>query len=191
MLCQIPVDNSKTELMEFFSYPGYSTDLGETQFWTFDFTHILTNIRTQILTRGLEYCRKEHFEHLSTNKPGLLSLALVFKKTDQQNVFTAMWMFNYDMEQYMHRNSFEETANFIKLVRNWHDTCNRRGLSADTRVKYLYEMHKFLTDGINFDCIPFPFTGHYIKGLTWQTYEGILQMISTRIQLYHVAQKEK
>ena len=188
MLCEIPLDNGKTEMMEFFSYPGYSTHLGQTQFRTFDFTHVLTNIRTQILTRGLDYCKKEHFEHLSTKEPGLLSLALVFEKTDQQNAFTAMRMFNYDVEHYMRRNNFNETANFIKLVRNWHDACNRRGLSADTRVKYLYEMHKFLTDGVNFDSVPFPYCGRYIKGLTWQTYEAILQMISMRIQLYRIAE---
>ena len=45
-------------------------------------------------------------------------------------------------------------------------------------------MHQFLTSGVNFDCIPFQFPGRYIKGLTWQTYEALLQMISTRIQLY-------
>ena len=67
---------------------------------------------------------------------------------------------------------------------NWHDACNRRGLSADTRVTYLCEMHNFLTDGVNFNSVPFQFIGRYIKGLMWQTYEALLQMISMRIQLY-------
>ena len=99
-----------------------------------------------------------------------------------------MRMFNYDVERYMHENNFIDTANFIRLVRNWHDTCNRRGLSADTRVLYLMEMHEFLTKGINFDAVPFQYLGRYIKGITWQTYEALLQMISTRIQLYTFAQ---
>ena len=81
-------------------------------------------MRTQILTRGLDYCKKEHFEHLSTNNPSLLSLALVFEKTDQQNAFTAMHMFNYDVERYMRSKGFVQTADFIRLVRNWHDACN-------------------------------------------------------------------
>ena len=42
--------------------------------------------------------------------------------------------------------------------------------------------------GINFDAIPFQYPGRYIKGITWQTYEALLQMISTRIQLYTFAQ---
>ena len=45
-------------------------------------------------------------------------------------------------------------------------------------------MHKFLTDGINFNCIPFQYPGRYIKGITWQTFEALLQNILTRIQLY-------
>ena len=89
---------------------------GDLEFRTFDFTHILTNLRTQILTRGFEYCKREHFEHLSVNRPDILSLALVFDKIDQQNAFTAMRMFNYDVENYMCTNRFEETADFIKLV---------------------------------------------------------------------------
>ena len=165
-------------------YLERNTQTGDLEFRTFDFTHILTNLRTQILTQGFEYCKREHFEHLSVNRPDILSLALVFDKIDQQNAFTAMRMFNYDVENYMRTNGFEETAYFIKLVRNWHDACNRCGLSANERVQHLIAMHKFLTKAVNFDSVPFQFTGRYIRGMTWQTYEAILQMISTRIQLY-------
>ena len=154
------------------------------EFRTFDFTHILTNLRTQILTRGLDYCKKEHYEHLSANRPDILSLALVVDKIDQQNAFTAMRMFNYNVEKYMRDNNFTETAHFIKLVQNWHDACNRKGLSTDTRVKFLFEMHEFLTKGINFNAVPFQFPGRYVRRLTWQTFKAILQTISTRIQLY-------
>ena len=172
------------ETINFFSYPAYSIERDQIEFRTFDFTHILMNLHTQVLTRGLEYCKKEHFEHLCTHKPGLLSLALVFEKTDQQNAFTAMRMFNYDVERYMRENNFNDTADFIKLVRNWYDACNHRGIPADQHVASLTAMHEFLTDGINFDSVPFQYPGRYIKGLTWQTYEALLQMISTRIQLY-------
>ena len=86
------------------------------------------------------------------HNPGLLSLALVFEKTDQQNTFTAMRMFNYDVEHYMRSNGFAQTADFIRLVHNWHDACNHRGITADDCVKALTEMHEFLTKGINFEC---------------------------------------
>ena len=173
------ITQGKIQTIDFFSYPEFCHTRNQLEFRTFDFTHVLTNLRTQILTRGLEYCKREHFEHLSIHKPGLLSLALVFDKMDQQNAFTAMRMFNYDIEQYMCENNFVDTANFIRLVRNWHDACNHRGLSADM---------EFLMKGINFDAIPFQYPGRYIKGITWQTYEALLQMISTRIQLFTFVQ---
>ena len=120
---------------------------------------------TQVLTRGLDYCKKEHFEHLSINKPGLLSLALVFKKTDQQNAFTAMWIFNYDVEHYMWEQYFPDTADFIKLVRNWYDAYNSHGLSADTRVSSLTGMYEFLTRGINFTHCTLPVSRKIHKGV--------------------------
>ena len=49
-------------------------------------------------------------------------------------------------------------------------------------------MHEFLTKAVNFDSVLFQFPGRYIHGMTWQTYEAILQMISTRIQLYTYSQ---
>ena len=75
---------------DFFSYPEFCHARNQLEFRAFDFTRVLTNLHTQILTRGLEYCKREHFEHLSIHKPGLLSLALVFEETDQQNAFTAI-----------------------------------------------------------------------------------------------------
>ena len=187
--CYVPTSTQgKIQTIDFFSYPEFCHTRNQLEFRTFNFTHVLTNLCTQILIRGLEYCKREHFEHLNIHKSGLLSLALVFEKTDQQNAITAMCIFNYDVEQYMRENNFVDTANFIQLVRNWHDPCNCCGLSADTRVLYLMKMHEFLMKGINFDAIPFQYPGRYIKGITWQTYEALLQMISTRIQLYTFAQ---
>ena len=82
--CYVP-SSTQGEMwsIDFFSYPEFCNARNQLEFRTIDFTHVLTNLHTQILTRGLEYCKKEHFEHLSTHKPGLLSLALVFEKTDQ------------------------------------------------------------------------------------------------------------
>ena len=179
LTCHVPGGH-----INFFSYPELNTLRAQLEFHTFDFTHILTNLHTQILTRGLDYCKKEHFEHLSEDRPDILSLSLVFDRIDQQNAFTAMRMFNESIESYMHTAGFTDTANFVQLIRNWHDACNKRGIPADTRVRYLHDMHQFLTEGINFNAIPFQYPGRYIKGLTWQTFEALLQNISTRIQLY-------
>ena len=61
-----------------------------------------------------------------------------------------------------------------------------RGIHADERVCGLYEMHTFLSGQVNFD--KFPFThNRYVNGMPIQTYEAILQNISTCIQLYNFA----
>ena len=115
----------ETEHFPYFSYPDFNTERKQLEFKTFDFTHILTNLRTQILTRGLPYCKKEHFEKLCHDRPDILSISLVCEKIDQQNAFTAMRMFNYDVEKYMRDNKFLDTADFVKLVREWHEVCNK------------------------------------------------------------------
>ena len=172
---------------EHFCYPEFSSERNQLEPRTFDFTHILTNMRCQILTRGFDYCPKKHFEELCTERPDILSIALVFDKIDTQNAFTAMKMFNYSVERWMRSKGYSETAHFIRLVRNWHDACNRRGLTADTRVRYLNDLHLFLVNGINFNAVPFQYPDRYIRGMTWQTFEALLQNISTRIQLYYLS----
>ena len=188
LLAPIPHEHNSAPVksMEFFSYPEMNYEHNQLEPRTFDFTHILTNIRNQILTQGFDYCRKEHFEELCKKRPDILSIALVYDRIDTQNVFTAMKMFNYNVERWRKQEGHTETAAFVCLVRNWHDACNRRGLSADTRVRYLNNMHEFLTSGINFNTVPSQFADRYVKGMTWQTFEALLQNILTRIQLYYL-----
>ena len=61
-----------------------------------------------------------------------------------------------------------------------------RSISADERVRGLYEMHMFLNEQVNFDKLPFNHNC-YVEGMPIQTFEAILQNISTRIQLYKFA----
>ena len=180
-------NSSLVKRMEFFCYPEYNELRKQLEPRTFDFTHILTNMRNQILTRGFDYCKKEHFEELCKARPDILSIALVYDKIDMQNAFTAMRMCNYSVQRWMEKKGYTETARFVCLVRNWHDACNRCGLPADTRVRYLNDLHEFLTKDINFNAVPFQFPDRYIRGMTWQTFEALLQNISTRIQLYYLS----
>ena len=62
----------KFEAMEPFAYPEQSVE-GELLFRTFDYTHILTNMCSHILTRGYDYCKKEDFEWIVDNMTGILS----------------------------------------------------------------------------------------------------------------------
>ena len=174
-------------VIKFFSYPEYSSERKQIEFRTLDYTHILTNMKMHILTKGYDFCKKEHFQELACLNPDLLSRPLVFDNIDQQNAHSAKLMFSEKVEEFMRRRQHLETAVFIKLVREWHSACDARGIRADTRVSMLYNMFTFLTEGVDFNSFPFPLTGRYWKGMPTQTYEAILQSICTRIQLYKSA----
>ena len=120
-------------------------------------------------------------------KSGILSRYLVEYNMDSQNAFSAMKMFGREVQLTLESNGMQDSAEFVKLVKAWHMACDERGLRADVRVRGLFEMHNFLTSNINFWSVPFQSPGRYIKGMTWQTFEAILQSISTRIQLYDYA----
>ena len=85
----------------------------------------------------------------------------------------------------MTQRGYTVTAFFVGLTRNWHHTCNKRSLSADTRVQHLYAMRRYLTAGIDFDEFHGKCSECYIRGIPAQTFEAILQCISTQIFLYN------
>ena len=95
-------------------------------------------------------------------------------------------MFSRQVKDFFRSKNWNESAKFVHITRAWHCACNMRGMHADKRVQCLYEMHQYLTKGIDFDMFPSPF-GCYIKGMPIQTFEAILQNILTRLQLYKFA----
>ena len=175
---------------EMFSYPEFSLKRQQVEHRTLDYTHILTNMKTHILSKGYDFCKKEHFQELATENPNLLSRPLVFDNIDQQNAYSAILMFSVPVENFLRKKGHIESAEFVCLVREWHTACNERGIRADTRVSMLYNMYRFLTKDIDFDRFPFPLTGRYWRGMPIQTYEAILQNVCTRIQLYRLAHNE-
>ena len=174
-------------VLKYFSYPEYLEEWQQIGYRTLDYTHILTNMKSHILNKGYDFCPKEHFQQLSRENPDLLSHPLVFDNIDQQNTYSAKLMFSEKVEKFMVSKGYVETAEFIKLVREWHSACDDHGVRADTWVTVLRNMFSFLTCGIDFNSFSFPLTGCHWKGMPIQTYEAILQNICTRIQLYSIA----
>ena len=156
----IPLDESGgANVMEIFAYPEMNEENGYLLWRTFDYTHILTNMRSHILTRGCEYCRKEHFEWIVDNTTGVLSRYLMECNMDSQNAFSALKLFGQEVQLTLESNGMSESVEFMKLVKGWHMSCNERGLPADVRVKGLAEMHKFLTKNLNLWSVPFQYSG--------------------------------
>ena len=185
VLLEVDVPGESKQI-QLFAYPERNNETKVLELRTFDYTHILTNMRSHVLSRGYDFCHKEHFQHLIDNS-NILSRYMVEYKMDIQNAFSAEKLFGYNVEKYMEENGFKDTAKFIQLVRMWHEACDKRGILAAERVRRLCKMHEFITNGINFTSVPFQYEGRYIKGMTWQIFEALLQNISTRIQLYAFA----
>ena len=127
------------------------------------------------------------FVELCQERPNILSQAIVIHKLDPMNVFTAMQFFSESVEEYMTNKGYTGTAYFIKLVRNWNQACNKRGMAADERVEHMLNFFCYLTEGINFDTFPSVSTQRYIHGMTIQAFEAILHNISTHVSLYALA----
>ena len=137
-----------------FCYPEFSKDRQHLEPRTFDFTRIPTSVRFwHVVSISVQSITWKN----SVKTGQIWALHQFFFKIDTQNAFKAMRMFNYNVECWMKDKGYLKTANFIKLVHNWHNACNWRGLTADTCVHYMNELHVFLTHKINFNCVPFKF----------------------------------
>ena len=119
--------------MELFSYPEIGEN-DELQFKTFDYTHILTNMRSHILNRGYDFCKREDFEWIVDNTTGILSRYLVEYNMDRQNAFSAMKLFGESVILTLESNGRLDSVEFLKLVKGWHMACNKRGIRANVHV---------------------------------------------------------
>ena len=178
--------NMSQATMDLFCFPEFNTKRNQFEPCLLDYSHILTNMRTHICkTGGYDFCPTEPFRELAKDRDDILSICSVYKCPDVQNVLTAERFFSKPVENWMTERGYTVTAYFVRLTRNWHNVCNKRGLSAETQLQYLFEMHRFLTAGIDFDKFPGKCSERYVRGMPAQTFEAILQCISTCIFLYN------
>ena len=70
-------------IISYFSYPEFNLKRKQIEHRTLDYSHILTNMKTHILTKGYDFCKKEHFQELAHLNPDLLSRPLVYDNIDQ------------------------------------------------------------------------------------------------------------
>ena len=91
------------------------------------------------------------------------------------------------MEKILYQNGDKSEVKFVNLVRNWYEACDKWGIHTLDR---LMNMNKMFCHLLQWHSITdFPPLGKYVKGMPIQTYEMILQNISTRMQLFHFADK--
>ena len=64
----------------------------------------------------------------------------------KQSVQDAEILFSEGVLKFMGRKKYDYEAKFVKVIRNWRDACDKRGLSSLQRCKYNYELLQFMLD---------------------------------------------
>ena len=87
-----------------FNYPEFSESCKQMEMRTFDYTHILNNLRFHICNRGLSGVTTEAFVHVSKVNHDVLPLAIVEDKLDRQNCQISQRFFSEEVQNILELN---------------------------------------------------------------------------------------
>lgn len=173
---------------EYFCYPEKSACRNDDiECRTFDATHILTNFRSHICRNGFQHVRAQAFKEVCERNNDILSRPVVFDCIDKQNCEIAMQVFSEEVEEDVLKHGDRKTAEFIGLIRNWFLACDERGIKMEDRLSSLVNMHNYMMKLYDPEEYPPPMT--HVYSIPVQTFEAMMQSISTRIRLYSYARK--
>lgn len=167
-----------------FSFPEYNTERDKLEPKFLDPTHMLTNIRTHICTKGYRNVSREAFLRVSQCNNKVLNRAYITQIVDKQSAAIAMKFFSEDVERLLFENGDVSESEFCELVRNWYRAVDERGLHVKLRLEYMESMANYLRNLVNFNV--YPPKKQYIAGIPVVTFESLLHNITSRIQLYHI-----
>ena len=166
-----------------FSYPEVSSERKQIEMRTFDYTHILNNLRFHICNRGFQGVSTEAFKNVSKVNHDVLPLTnIVEDKLDRQNCDISKRFFSEEVEKILRLNGDISEAEFVSKTRNWYRACDERGMDVKERVHLWNDMYSFLVAKCNFSDYPPPTT--HIQGIPIKTYEALLHTTSTQLSLY-------
>ena len=104
---------------------------------------------------------------------------------DKQSVPFAQQVFSKEVSDAMQKLGFPNESKLVTHVRNWFNACNQRGLSIETRIEYLIDIHNYFLDF--YEPKSYPMNCTHIRGLPNTTYQAIIQNVSMHIILYHLS----
>ena len=169
-----------------YNYPEINTERMKIEMRTFDYTHVLNNLRFHICNKGFGKIRTEAFLKISEDDNDVLPRAIVEDKLDRQNASISQRFFSEEVENALLKNNCNNEAEFVNITRHWFEACDTRGISAKTRLRNLTRMYHYLLNMYCFSNYP-PETTH-IQDLPIRTYEALLHTISSRFILYHLSE---
>ena len=140
--------------MQLFCYPEYSISRKQLESHILDYSHVLTNMHVHIYKTRYDFCKMDHYIELGHDQPDILSQSVVLHRLDPMTVYMAVRFFWKPVQEWRESKGYHNTAGFVQLVQNWNRACDERGMAADERVKHMYNIYSFLTDGIDFNGFP-------------------------------------
>ena len=167
------------------SYPEYSENREQHEYRCIDPGHTLANMRSQISRHGYDFCSKAAFVRVCETNHKVLPKSILEDRLDRQSIHIAKRFFSSDIEQELQKNGDDAEAKFVRLVRNWFEACDERGIDIYTQVKHLQDFFDFLSKLIDWQEMPPPFS--YIQGMPVPTYESLMQGITTRLQIFSLS----
>ena len=125
--CTIPININIPFLDDvhiIFNYPEYSMERQQLEMRTFDYTHILNNLRFHICNRGFNAVSTQAFVDVSKVNHDVLPLAIVEDKLDRQNCEISKRFFSQEVEDILESNGNTSEAEFVQKTRNWFRACD-------------------------------------------------------------------
>ena len=91
---------------------------------TFDYTHILNNLRFHICNKGFDNVSSAAFVDVSNCDIDILPTTIVEDKMDCQNSTISQKFFSKDVQKILLSLRYESEAEFVHYTRNWHRACD-------------------------------------------------------------------
>ena len=169
-----------------FAYPELDLQRNKIEPRSIDPSHCLTNMRVHAMIKKIFNCNPEAFTAVSKYSNDILSASLVHKDMlDKQSIPFAQQVFSKEVSDAMQKLGFPNEAKLVTHVCNWFNACNHRGLSVETRIEYLIDIHNYFLDF--YEPKSYPMNCTHIRGLPNMTYQAIMQNVSMHIILYHLS----
>ena len=137
-----------------FNYPEISVEQKQIEMRTFDYTHILNNLRFHISNSGFDHVRTEAFLQVSEIDHDIVPKTIVELKMDRQNCSISQRFFSADVQKILTQLGYRQEAEFVELVRMWFRACDERGMPVNDRLIHLHKMYEHLVSLLQFSHYP-------------------------------------
>ncbi|CAC5397628.1 unnamed protein product [Mytilus coruscus] len=157
-----------------------------------DHHHLLTNCRIHCCRYGFKALNINSCAWLKVAKSSKsngtgLNVAYVGDLVDSQSNLDAHLTFSKDVENEMIKNKYALEANFCRLIREWYEAVDEKGLSANERVRKLLNLREFLLDSCQKCLRQFPPPGSHVCDIPVVLFTGLNTSCERLIQLYRLS----